>query len=310
MTIDDQLREIARRTNQQPAITVEEVVHWASSQGTGSPTTRSRLNGHLDEEEPTMIDLETPSPTVNEHRVWARRVVLAGVVAAAAAAVIAIAVVTFIKDRPVSPADRPPPTVTVPARALFGTPGKELVAGRYFVDKVDGHPTPRIVVTVGKGWTNTLLNWAITKEGVGGMSFSVPDRVFTDACHASAGFYPGSLTTVDGLVAALSEQGGWAKVTAPSDITVDGYAGKSFQRTAPADFTGCTYGASAFRSWENDSPAGPGWSYYEPGEIETVRVLDVNGTVIIINTRLNKYHQDSAVAELAAMLHSIRIEQS
>ena len=39
------------------------------------------------------------------------------------------------------------------------------------------------------------------------------------------------MTTLDGLVAALSQQGGWANVTTPSDITVDGYAGKEFQRT-------------------------------------------------------------------------------
>ena len=47
------------------------------------------------------------------------------------------------------------------------------------------------------------------------------------------------MTTVDGLVAALSEQGGWADVTAPSDISIDGYAGKAFQRTAPADISDC-----------------------------------------------------------------------
>ena len=47
------------------------------------------------------------------------------------------------------------------------------------------------------------------------------------------------MTTVDGLVAALSEQQGWADVTAPSDISVDGYSGKTFQRTAPAVLSDC-----------------------------------------------------------------------
>jgi hypothetical protein len=42
-----------------------------------------------------------------------------------------------------------------------------------------------------------------------------------------------------------------------------------------------------------------------------VRVLDVNGTVIIINTRLKPNHQEaSASATLAAVLHSIRIEHA
>ena len=72
------------------------------------------------------------------------------------------------------------------------------------------------------------------------MTFSRPDRVFLDACHPGDGYHPGPLTTLDGLVAALSEQGGWVDVTAPSDISVDGYAGKAFQRTAPADFSDCS----------------------------------------------------------------------
>ncbi len=42
------------------------------------------------------------------------------------------------------------------------------------------------------------------------------------------------MATLDGLVAALTEQQGWAEVTAPSDISIDGYAGNAFQRTAPA----------------------------------------------------------------------------
>ena len=29
-------------------------------------------------------------------------------------------------------------------------------------------------------------------------------------------------------------------MTAPSDISVDGYVGKAFQRTAPADMSDCT----------------------------------------------------------------------
>ena len=80
----------------------------------------------------------------------------------------------------------------------------------------------------------------------------------------SDGYHPGPVDTVDGLVAALSEQGGWADVTAPSDISIDGYFGKAFQRTAPADMSDCehrVYGGTRlsagfvshpdFRSWES-----------------------------------------------------------
>ncbi len=82
----------------------------------------------------------------------------------------------------------------------------------------------------------------------------------------SDGNHPGPVTTLDGLVAALSEQQGWAEVTAPSDISVDGYVGKAFQRTAPTDMSDCGTRStgtrecrdghgddSDFRSWENAS---------------------------------------------------------
>ena len=64
--------------------------------------------------------------------------------------------------------------------------------------------------------------------------------MYLDACHLDDGFHPGPVTTLDGLVAALSEQqDGWVDVTAPSDISVDGYPGKTFQRTAPAVLSDC-----------------------------------------------------------------------
>ncbi len=70
-----------------------------------------RLPVQFIEEEPTMIDLETPSQT-DEHQKRTKRVLVAGLLAAAA--VVAIAFVAIRNDNPVSPADLPSPTVTVP----------------------------------------------------------------------------------------------------------------------------------------------------------------------------------------------------
>ena len=107
------------------------------------------------EEEATMIDLETPSQT-DEHRKGPKRVLLAGLLAAAA--VVVIALVAIRDDDPASPSrptvpdrDRAP---TLPPQALFGTPDEQLAPGTYFVDEVEGAPTPRIFVTLGDGWTN------------------------------------------------------------------------------------------------------------------------------------------------------------
>ena len=248
-----------------------------------------RMPVQFTEEEVTMIDLETPSQT-DEHRKGPKRVVVAGLLAAAA--VVAIALVAIRNDDPVSPADQPSPTVTVPDRAAASAVRhtRRAVRARDVLRRRGrrshrrrGSPSPS--ATGGR----TDDGWASVKEGTGFMTFSRPDRVFVDACHPIDGFHPGPLTTLDGLVAALSEQGGWAEVTAPSDISVDGYVGKAFQRTAPAEFTDCSTALPRSESWENDlDDGGPGWSYYEPGEIETLWVLDVNGTIIIINTRLGR----------------------
>ena len=84
-----------------------------------------------------------------------------------------------------SPADHP--TVTVAARALFGTPNEHFGPGTYFLDEVDGYPTPRIFVTLGDGWVNTQDKWGVLEVGAGFLSFSHPDRVFwTPATRAAA----------------------------------------------------------------------------------------------------------------------------
>ena len=75
---------------------------------------------------------------------------------------------------------------------------------------------------------------------IGGMTFSHPDAVFSDACHRTTGITRGPWTPSTVSSTALIEQQGWADVTAPSDISVDGYVGKAFQRTAPADMSDCT----------------------------------------------------------------------
>jgi hypothetical protein len=254
----------------------------------------------LTEEEDTMIELETPSQT-DEHRNGPRRrFLVAGLVAAAA--VVAIALVAIRKDEPVSPApaDEPSATVTVPPTttpppALFGVPGVRLAPGTYSVDVVDEVPTTPIHVTVGDGFA-IFDDFALDGDG-NAMTFSRLDRVFLDACHPSDGNNPGPVTTLDGLATALSEQAGWIDVTAPSDISIDGYAGKAFQRAVPADLSGCL--EARLNSGEQ--------SVYSPGETVTSWVLDLNGTLIVVEARLYAGQPADVAAELAAMLDSIRI---
>ena len=70
-----------------------------------------------------------------------------------------VVLVATNEDDAVNPADEPSSTVTVtvppapPPRALLAVGSLE--PGTYFVDEVDGTPTPRIFVTIGAGWGTT-----------------------------------------------------------------------------------------------------------------------------------------------------------
>ena len=100
-------------------------------------------------------------------------------------------------------------------------------------------------------------------------------------------------------------------MTAPSDISVDGYVGKAFQRTAPADMSGCTTEdggtESIFLSWDN---AYGDWVGAGPGQIETLWVLDIDGTVVVISAASWPGPSGAIDAGFAdAVLDSIRIER-
>ena len=281
------------------------------------------------EEVVTMIDVKTTDPTEPRQK-RPMRVVVAGVLAAAAAVVAIVFVATSDVDV-VTPTDEPAPTVplTPLPRALPNTSAGGLEPGTYFVDEVTGTPTPRILFTIGAGW-HAQRGPGIGQFDIGQILFSRPYGVFSDACHAGPAADP-KLVTVDGLVAALSKQGGWADVTTPSDISIDGYAGKAFQRTVPAEISDCektVYGPRTRpANWFTKSPRFRSWEgyedglleLYEPGEVETLWVLDIDGTVVVIHTRLLPSATTgaralagpsaAARAEFAAVLDSIRIER-
>jgi hypothetical protein len=73
----------------------------------------------------------------------------------------------------------------------------------------------------------------------------------------------------------------------------------------------------AFRSWQREegdlTPETGGnlaGSFYEQGEIETLWILDIDGTVVVINTRPFPEASGAAHAEFAAVLDSIRIDRA
>ena len=137
---------------------------------------------------------------------------------------------------------------------------------------------------------------AAMQHAVGRMEFShpIPPSTQTPAT-GRLGITPGRWTpSMVSLLRSASNRG-WAEATAPSDISIDGYVGKAFQRTAPTDMSDCSTRNRRNAMWiwhelrfpklgEPRRTAGWAGEYYEPGWIETLWVLDLDGTIVVIST--------------------------
>ena len=133
------------------------------------------------------------------------------------------------------------------------------------------------------------------------------------------GIYPGTLTTLDGLVAALTSQQGWAEVTAPSDISIDGYAGKHSNAPPPPTISDCDLVMSNtredVRSW---NPTLTSWETRHPlkGWLRSGFDRDLVGPRHRRHGRRHQHGRDpgpsaEASPEFAAdVLDSIRIERA
>ncbi len=102
-----------------------------------------------------------------------------------------------------------------------------------------------------------------------------------------------ALTTLPGITA-----------SAPTEVTVDGYAGKQFTLTAPRSF-GCTLSPDGYALWE--LPLGAIFSL-TPGEHMTLLILDVNGQRLVISSETFPASSAQDQAEAQSIIDSIRID--
>ena len=116
-------------------------------------------------------------------------------------------------------------------------------------------------------------------------------------------------------MAALTAQAS-RDASAPMDITVDGYTGKSITLHVPDDaatreeaFSECD--EQTFASWAGggDSPsAGPSRYHQGPGQIDELWILDVNGELIVMDAMYGAETPAEQLAELHAILESMTFE--
>lgn len=105
----------------------------------------------------------------------------------------------------------------------------------------------------------------------------------------------------------------------PEDVSLDGYGGTHLELTVPKlpvdgtgddiSFRGCVGGK--LKSWVAAIDTEPGDAFYGytgPGYVEEFWILDVDGTRLVIEANWSPASPRGEVAEMRAILESIRIE--
>jgi hypothetical protein len=145
-------------------------------------------------------------------------------------------------------------------------------------------------------------------DGAGLIVFTGDLYVYGDPCHWSTTKPATPATSVDELVAALTAQASRV-ASAPVDVTLDGYAGKSITLHVPDDaahaggkFSDCDQGI--FGSWAWGTDATPSRYAQGPGQIDEVWILDVNGVPVVIDAAYYAGTPADVVDEMRAIVES------
>jgi hypothetical protein len=224
------------------------------------------------------------------------------------------------------------PTSTVEASEPSPTPTVQdimeleafapLEPGTYFIDPDFDPSTPlRVVYELPfEGW----LMWiGATNSGDGAhvmVSITTVTNLVRHGCRDHSWADPPVGPSVDDLATALADLAPFRVTAPPKDVTIYGYSGKYLQLTVadlPVEgqgddhrFTGCIDGN--LKSWVAAIDTEPGDAFYgynaEPGRTEEFWILDVDGTRLVIEANWSPNSPRKDVAEMRAILDSIRIE--
>lgn len=244
-----------------------------------------------------------------------------------AAAVVAVAVligINFVGTSAIGGPDINTPTPTVEATATpvptpSPTPAGLLPEGPHVLsdgEAVDGMPTMPMTVTIpAAGWYGEPGDLILIKndnsaapDGAGMIVFFGDLYVYGDPCQWATTRPSEPATTVDELVAALTAQAS-RDATDAADVTVDGHAGKSITLHVPDDAVFSDCDRATFGSW--GVPGGdvsPFRYHQDPGQIDKLWIVDVDGTLVVIDIAYYEETPQSVVDELEAIVASISFE--
>jgi hypothetical protein len=195
-----------------------------------------------------------------------------------------------------------------------------LEPGTYFIDPDADLSTPlRVVYEVPvEGWSMWTGAAKFAAGGHVGVSITTVTNLVRHGCRDHSPADPPVGPTVDDLATALSDLAPFEVTASPSDESIYGYRGKHLELTVPdlpvegqgddRRFAPCIGGV--LKSWI--APKALGGAFYgynaEPGRTEEFWILDIEGARLMIEANWSPASPEQDVAEMRAILDSIRIE--
>jgi hypothetical protein len=196
------------------------------------------------------------------------------------------------------------PSVAAPS----STAGGSLAEGSHLLWS---SPVPITVTISDPGWFGERGGGILVKDdsagapdGAGMIVFEGTDLfVYGDPCQWSTTRPDTPATTVDELVAALTAQA-TRDASAPVDVTVDGHDGKSITLHVPedAEFSACDQGE--FGSWGQGSNPRPARYHQDPGQIDKLWIVDVDGQPAILDIAWYEGTPQAVVDDMEAIVES------
>jgi hypothetical protein len=197
------------------------------------------------------------------------------------------------------------PSAAASPRELAQEEG-DLTAGSYFLSDFPAAITfeipplepPAVWFACSPSAVEQAVCYEWSPEQVVAITFQIVDNVRTAPCSDQDNaelLDPPVGPSVDDLVTAISDLEGY-EATAPENITVSGFEGKELTLTAVEHGCGATWATA-------DRVTGMG-----AGEINLLRVLDVDGVCVLIAGAYNGSTPEADVATLEQVMDSVQIE--
>jgi hypothetical protein len=189
-------------------------------------------------------------------------------------------------------------------------PGTELTPGTYVLNyaSIGGpgrFPTLAITFTVPAGWSRVEIDGAIWHDADARLRIMVADNLYVDPCDPALGLRdPAIGPSVNDLSRALETVPGWI-VERTSSGSFHGFPGIRAELRSPSDLSACGAGASRLLHTigNPDFAAATG-----SDERHDLRIVDVEGTRLVIDAVNSGGASEAAKAELEALVDSIAIQ--